>query len=134
MLGVNDIGSRSWDTVQEYYATLIDVIHQKCPETEIIMQGVLPVTSRYIKEHKVSIDRWNSFNEILAEICKEHGAAFLDFSKLFMDEKGYLDTKLSSDKLFHLNEDGEAIWIRSLRLYAAQQMCPDAEVRVSAVD
>lgn len=132
MLGVNDIGSRSWDTVQEYYATLIDVIRQKCPETEIIMQGVLPVTSRYTGEHKLSIDRWNSFNGILAGICSEHGAVFLDFSKLFKDERGYLDTKLSSDRLFHLNEDGEAIWIRSLRLYAAQQMCPDAEVRIPA--
>ena len=128
MLGVNDIGSRSWDTVQEYFATLIDVISEKCPDTEIIIQGILPVTKRYIGEHKVSIERWNSFNAILAEICEEHGAAFLDFSKLFMDENGYLDRKLSSDNLFHLNETGEAMWIRVLRLYAAQQLYPDAEV------
>lgn len=128
MLGVNDIGSRSWDTVQEYFATLIDVIRQKCPETEIVIQGVLPVTSRYTNEHKVNIDRWNSFNAILAGICEEHGAVFLDFSELFMDENGYLDRKLSSDNLFHLSETGEAIWIRQLRLYAAQRMCPDAAV------
>ena len=128
MLGVNDIGTRSWDTVQEYYATLIDVIRENCPDTEIVMQGVLPVTSRYTNEHKLKIDRWNSFNEILSGICAEHGAVFLDFSKQFMDEKGYLDKKLSSDNLFHLNETGEAIWIRALRLYAARQMSPDAAV------
>ena len=134
MLGVNDIGTRSWDDVQAYYATLIDVIRENCPDTEIVLQGVLPVTSRYCGEHKLKIDRWNSFNDILAGICAEHGAAFLDFSKLFMDGNGYLDTKLSSDKQFHLNETGEAIWIRTLRLYAAMHMLPEAAADASLTE
>lgn len=128
MLGVNDIDSRAWDTVEEYFAKLIDVIHEKCPDTEVIIEGILPITEQYCRTRKQKIERWNSFNDILAGICEAHGAAFLDFSADLMDAQGYLSTSLSSDKEYHLNPEGESIWVRALRLYAAQQLYPDAEV------
>ena len=128
MLGVNDIDSRAWDTVEEYFAALIDAIHEKCPDTEVVIEGILPITEQYCRTRKQKIDHWNSFNAILSEICEAHGAAFLDFSADLMDAQGYLPTSLSSDKQYHLNPDGEDIWIRALRLYAAQQLYPDAEV------
>jgi lysophospholipase L1-like esterase len=131
MLGVNDIDSRAWDTVEEYFAKLIDVIHEKCPDTEVIIEGILPITEQYCRVRKQKIDRWNSFNAILAGICEAHGAAFLDFSADLMDPQGYLPMSLSSDREYHLNPEGESIWVRALRLYAAQQLHPDAEVLLS---
>jgi len=131
MLGVNDIDSRAWDTVEEYFAQLIDVIHEKCPDTEVVIEGILPITEQYCRTRKQKIDRWNSFNDILAGICEAHGAAFLNFSADLMDAQGYLPTSLSSDKQYHLNPEGESIWVRALRLYAAQQLHPDAEVLLS---
>ena len=50
-----------------------------------------------------------------------------------MDENGYLRLELSSDAGIHLNEDGEAIWIRSARAFAAKQMRPDAIVEYPPV-
>ena len=68
MLGSNDIDSRAWSTVEEYFATLIDVIHEKCPDVEVVIQCVMPITKRFSEKIKIKIDRWNSFNGILAGI------------------------------------------------------------------
>lgn len=130
LLGVNDLDCRTQESVEGYFAQLIDVIREKCPDVKIVMQGVLPVTERFCRSRKVGIERWNGFNKVLSGICEEHGAAFLDFSADLMDENGYLPGSLSSDKEYHLNDAGNAIWVRALRLYAAQQMYPDAEVLV----
>ena len=126
LLGGNDIGFRSWDAVEGYYARLIDLIHEQCPDTEVIMQGVLPVTEAYCRKERVRIDRWNSFNEILGRIAQEHDAAFLDFSDRLMDENGYLPESFSSDNSDHLSEQAEEIWVRALREFAAKRMKPDA--------
>ena len=127
MLGVNDVADRPYETVKEQFALLIDAIHEKCPDTELVIQGVLPISKKYCEMKGVEIAYFNGFNEVLSEVCAEHGAGFLDFSKELMDENGYLAQSLSSDQQFHLSRNGEAIWIRALRLYAAQQLYPDAE-------
>ena len=131
MLGSNDIDSRAWSTVEEYFATLIDVIHEKCPDVEVVIQCVMPITKRFSEKIRIKIDRWNSFNGILAGICEAHGASFCDFSDLLKDKDGYLPLSLSLDREYHPNKEGVILWVRGLRIYAAQQMYPDAELRVS---
>ena len=131
MLGSNDIDSRAWNTVEEYFATLIDVIHEKCPDVEVVIQCVMPITKRFSDKIRIPIDRWNSFNGILAGICEAHGASFCDFSDLLKDKDGYLPLSLSLDREYHPNTDGVILWVRGLRIYAAQQMYPGAELRVS---
>lgn len=128
MLGVNDVADRPYETVKEQFAQLIDAIREKCPDTEIIIQSVLPITKQYCNLKGVEITYFNGFNAVLSEVCADHGARFLDFSKDLMDKNGYLAQAFSSDQQFHLSRNGEAIWIRALRLYAAQQMYPNAEV------
>ena len=104
------------------------VLHEQCPETEIIIQGVLPVTIWHCRHENLDITHWNSFNTILARICEEHDVVFLNFADQLMDEEGYLRLELASDAGVHLNEDGEAIWVRAVRAYAASQMRPDAVI------
>ncbi|MBR0357084.1 MAG: SGNH/GDSL hydrolase family protein, partial [Clostridia bacterium] len=125
MLGVNDIGGRRWEKVEESFARIIDNIHEKCPGVEVILFGILPVSRSYCREHKLNIERWNSFNPILEGICREHGAEFISFADQVMTAEGYLDNALS-DGQFHLNQAGEDLWIRFLRRYAAQRLYPDA--------
>lgn len=128
MLGVNDVADRPFETVSGQFAQLIDAIREKCPDTEIVMMGVLPITRQYCRMKGVEIAYFNSFNEVLSDVCAEHGVSFLDFSKELMDANGYLDPALSCDEQFHLSRAGEDIWIHALRRYAAQQMYPGAEV------
>ena len=74
------------------------------------------------------IDKWNGFNDTVEAICESYGVTFLRFGEALMDEEGYLPDALSSDNEYHLSGEGEDIWVRALRLYAARQLCPAAQV------
>ena len=92
---------------------------------EIVIFGILPVTEHYCKENKIKIDRWNSFNEILKEICETHEVTFLNFADQMMNERGYLKSGYANGD-FHLKEAGEDVWIRAVRAFAAAKLYPDA--------
>ena len=129
LLGLNDIAYRRWSDVEDNFTTLIETVQAKCPDTEIILQGVLPVPYKFCRQRGVRIERWNSFNQILRRICDAHQVEFYEFSAMFMDEQGYIRLKYSNGG-FHLSEAGSAVWHRALRIYAAQKMCPGAELRL----
>ena len=59
-------------------------------------------------------------------MCEEQEVLFLDFSEELMDEEGYLADAMSSDGMFHLNEEANAIWLRALRRFALSQTQPEA--------
>ena len=129
LMGVNDVCDRPWEDVAADFGQLIDNIHTKCPGVEVIIQGILPISAEYCTLKGITIERYNSFNEsVLAGVCEEHDAGFLNFSELMMDENGYLIDRLCNDRQYHLSWRGELVWVRALRAYAAQQMIPGAEV------
>ena len=103
LLGLNDISNRKWSIVERNFNTLIKILQAKCPETEIVFQGVLPVPDIFCRKRGVKIERWNSFNDILRGICDAHQVEFYDFSTMLMDEKGYLQPKYAKGE-FHLSE------------------------------
>ena len=125
LLGLNDIASRKWEDVEQYFITLIEVLQEKCPETEIVIQGVFPVPDKFCRERGIRIERWNSFNEILKDICEEKGVEMYEFSQLFMDRQGYMKPAYANGE-FHLSAKGNEVWLRAMRLYAAQKLCPEA--------
>ena len=127
LLGINDI-FRNRETVKESFRTLVGVIQTYCPDTEIVILGFLPVRDRYCREHSIDIDEWNAFSNEVGEIVQSCGATFLSFASELMDENGYLDLRYSSDNNYHLNEEGNAVWLNFLRRYAASQMHPGAEI------
>ena len=127
LLGLNDLGYRNYSAVEENYAALIEAVQEKCPDTAIVIQAVFPVTYRFCRERGIKIERWNSFNDILKEVCADHGAEFYDFTAMFMDENGYMVPAYASGS-FHMSEAGDEVWHRALRIYAAQKMYPDAEL------
>ena len=127
LLGLNDISCRKWEDVERYFATLIEVLQRKCPETQIVIQGVFPVPAKFCRERGIRIAEWNTFNDRLRRICESYGVEFYDFSQMFMDGNGYMKT-IYSDGGFHLAPAGDEIWLRALRIYAAQKLFPDAEL------
>ena len=126
LLGVNDIAGKYPDATIEYYEKFIDILREKCDGLEIVVQGVLPVSREFCKKRSVSIADWNAFNQRLRTMCEEQEVLFLDFSEELMDEEGYLADAMSSDGMFHLNEEANAIWLRALRRFALSQTQPEA--------
>ena len=124
MLGLNDLAVRKWDDVQDNFRTVIRLLQEKCPTVEtIVIMGVLPVTTKFYDRQEPA---WNTFNPLLEAVCQECGVTFLSFAEEVMDEDGYLDIGYCSDGKCHLNIEGEDIWTRCLRRYAASVAEPDA--------
>ena len=121
MLGVNDYAGKYPDATLAYFDTLIDAIQEKCERIEIVIQSVTPVTKRFCQERQITIEEWNGFNVLLEPLCEEKGVQFLSFAELLMDAEGYLADDMTGDGMFHLTPAANAVWIRALRQFAAEQ-------------
>lgn len=121
MLGVNDYAGKYPDATLAYFDTLIDAIQEKCEGIEIVIQSVTPVTKRFCQERRITIEEWNGFNVLLEQLCEEKGVQFLSFAELLMDAEGYLADDMTGDGMFHLTPAANAVWIRALRQFAAEQ-------------
>lgn len=130
MLGLNDFGSKNSDAVEPHFVTLLEAIHEQCPDVQIVVQGLLPVGVELCSRYGISSREWNDYNQTLQKVCREHDAEFFSFANLLMDDNGYLRSDLGGD--YHLSYAGADIWIRSLQLYAAQKLCPEAQVLVTS--
>ncbi len=127
LLGGNDVWRRDWAEVEGLYVDLIQLIRRECPDVQIILQGILPVSENYCRNHSLTIEHWNDFNQVLERVCAEQGVAYYYFGQQLMDENGYLDPALAEGDV-HPSDAGDAVWVRALRAYAARQMYPDALV------
>ena len=125
MLGLNDIGYRKWSDVTQDFVTLIETVQTACPDVQLVLFGVLPVSEHYCRRHKIPIARWNSFNEILSGVCKAHNVPFINFADRVADDRGYLSAAYA-DGDFHLKNAGKDVWIRAVRAFAAEETDPDA--------
>ena len=121
MHGVNDYAGKYPDATLAYFDTLIDAIQEKCEGIEIVIQSVTPVTKRFCQERRITIEEWNGFNVLLEQLCEEKGVQFLSFAELLMDAEGYLADDMTGDGMFHLTPAANAVWIRALRQFAAEQ-------------
>lgn len=126
LFGVNELVWCRWDDETRAFERLIELVRSVEPDAEIVIQALLPVTKRYCSGHEIEIGTWNSYNDVLREMCEKNGVAFLSFAEKLMDDDGYLNEAYSSDGQYHLNDRGNEIWIRALREYAARRMYPDA--------
>lgn len=121
MLGVNDFAGKYPEATLQYFETMIDAIQQKCKGTEIVVQGVLPVSEEFCRQRHVSVEDWNGFNLLLEQLCVDKGVRYFSFAEQMMDENGYLSADLTSDGMCHINTEGTAIWVKALRRFAVEQ-------------
>lgn len=118
LFGLNDLAIQDWEIVRGNFGKIIDLIHEKCPDVQVIITGVFPVTKKFYNKAE---PEWNSFNEGLAQVCADHGAEFFDFSDKLKAPDGQLAADICGDGKCHLNIAGEDIWVRELRKYAVRQ-------------
>ena len=117
MLGLNDLCVRDWDVVAECFATIIENIHEFCPDVHVVVLGVLPTTKKFYHREP----KWCSFNERLQTVCQMHDATYYSFAEELMDSDGYLLKQYCNDGKCHLTYAAQDLWIRAMRKYAALQ-------------
>ena len=99
MLGINEIGYKSDQTMKKY-AKLIEVVKTTQPDAKIFVQGNLHVAKARSDSDKVvnneAIDRLNTS---ISKFADNQQVFYLDVNPLFDDAEGNLDAEKTSDKV-----------------------------------
>jgi len=117
LIGINDIGKDIPDVViADNYLKIVKEIHDKCPNTIIYVQSVLPVnpTLPHFPQHYDKQDHILALNKLLASHDKEGNYTYVDISHLFADKDGRLNSQYTYEGL-HLKPPAYPIWVDYLK-------------------
>ncbi len=108
MVGVNDLnfGKSAAETIADY-ERLLDAFEARMPESEIMVQSILPVSADYIVPGVN--DAAKIVNEHLADSSARRGHTFVNVRELFETSDGSLDERFTSDGI-HLAGDAYVQW------------------------
>ncbi len=118
LIGVNDLKTRQPEEVRETIGTIVTSIHQKLPETQIILLSVFPMNEspRFVRtpSHRNN-DSINRLNTLLSDLSGD-GVTYLNLHGALCDESGELPLNRTVDGL-HLNVDGYRVVSEILSAY-----------------
>jgi hypothetical protein len=114
LFGINELGAYVGD-FKDTYGTFIDTIRTLCPNADIYIQSLLPVSKKKDADSKVfTKERVTKFNDALRELAEEKDAVFLDINAIFADDKGFLPASCTWDGV-HLNSGDYVRWSKFIR-------------------
>lgn len=116
MLGINDIGIDR-ESFLSSYRDLLNYIHEKQPDADIIIQSILVVTASYTNSNPIfNNDEVRARNNELSDMADNDRIFYLDLNNYFMDSNGNLYDNLSTDGC-HLAAAAYGIWTDVLLNY-----------------
>lgn len=119
MFGLNEVGTDVNSFVQSY-KTLIDYVREHQTKANIYIISVTPVTQKVDADPNEvqSMERINSFNSALKQLCADNNCWYLDIYSMLVDEYGFL----SSDYAFagdgkHFEKSGYVAWANYMKTH-----------------
>ena len=120
MLGVNELGWPRSEVFQEQYGKVIDRVREDHPETEVVIQSLLPVSAKQeAKGSYVNNGRIAVYNGMLEELSAEKDCPYLNVAEAVTGEDGCLRPELTTDGV-HLNTRGCQAWLEYLKDHPLQ--------------
>lgn len=109
--GINGIAYMSNSGFMEDYEELIDKLQAASPDSILIIQAILPVSTAYVqKDSRFANDKIDRYNEQLLDLAEEKGAYFLNTAEVMKNAENALDAAYDSgDGLHFSTEAGEVI-------------------------
>ena len=116
MLGINELGWAYSQSFEDAYNRMLDEIEKNCPQTEIILQTIMPVNVELMKNPKdyLNNERIMEFNDIIKRISNTRQIKCLDIHGIMCDENGNLYKEASTDGI-HLNLEFCHRWMKFLK-------------------
>jgi lysophospholipase L1-like esterase len=117
LLGINDIGKDIPEVViADNYLKIVREIHNKCPQTKIYVQSVLPVNSAmpHFPQHYNKEDHILVLNKLLKANEAVGNYKYVDIFHLFADTDGRLNSQYTYEGL-HLKPPAYEIWVEYLK-------------------
>jgi len=123
LIGTNDIGeNKSDEHIIRNIREIIDRIREKCPETQIYLQSIYPVSrvndkkiNKYIVGRRTN-ERIRRINGELKKIAREKDIVYIDVFSHLTDENGNLKLEYTVEGL-HLTIEGYRVCADVLRPY-----------------
>ncbi len=103
MLGSNGIQWLSVDNMLKSTDTLVTLIKTACPDTEVMIISVPPVTPEYAATVK-DIDvmaKINEYNDSLSDYCTENDMLFVDAASVLKSSTGYFNYSYAESDGMH---------------------------------
>lgn len=120
LIGINDVSRGTpADTIVSHIDKIAQRIGEECPETELYLQSILPVTDHY-NMFGGHTSRWEMIPYINSEIqtlCKEKGLTYIDLFSHFVDPAtGKMNPAYTNDGL-HLLGNAYVRWVEIVKPY-----------------
>ena len=111
MVGTNDLCyNRSIPDTLANYDTILALLQESLPDTELYVESVLPFNDRIFPVHYLRTnDNITVLNDGIRQLAAAHGLPYLDITSDFTNNNGRLAADLTVDGL-HLNHSGYEIW------------------------
>ena len=99
----------------------IKTVKEVSPETEIILQSIIPVNSSYEKyaQFKEAGKKLKKANKELKKLAKKYKVTWVDLTPALADENGELKAEFTNDG-YHLMGKGYIAWRNALKPVLAQ--------------
>ena len=120
-LGINGAADFSKLEYSTYYKKLINAIKSECPNTEIILQSVFPVTEEYSNENRITNDVINKINKWVFEIARDTSVKYLNTHSVLTDENGAQIKEYSESDGIHMNSAAYEQILFYIRTHAIDQ-------------
>ena len=114
--GHNLSGNFSADSIVAYVDQAIKNIKETSPNTQIVLQSLIPVNSTYEKyaDFKGKTKQIKSANKKLQKLAKKHNIQWVDIYTTMVDQNGDLKAEYTNDG-FKLMGKGYSAWANALK-------------------
>lgn len=112
-LGLNEIGYNRAGMLEKYQS-LIDLVREKQPEAEIVLQSIMTLgRGKSASREYFSLENIQDLNKDIAALADGDRIHYIDVNEWIADEDGYLPDELSEDgcHLYGSEYDGWAQWL-----------------------
>ncbi|MBD3413909.1 MAG: sialate O-acetylesterase [Candidatus Aminicenantes bacterium] len=116
MIGINDLatGTQAKEVVYNI-KQIVKAMHKKSPDTEIILQSLLPVNKDFdfFKNHTSKTEHIIRINRALENFARTNEITYLNLHPLFATKENKLHPDFTNDGL-HLNGSGYLRWKKAV--------------------
>ena len=128
MIGTNNSGANEAVDITKGVTTIVEKIHQKLPETDILLLAVFPRGPRMkdgvLLDNTVQMERITAVNAELAKLDNGKSIRFLDIGPKFLGPDGKIPNEIMPDQL-HLSKQGYVIWAEAITPLLAEMMAAE---------
>lgn len=121
LVGMNDRIGDHIDQGVAWIDTIIAMVQEVSPDTTLHFFSLTPIAAQVEKKALGRQEKWDAYNAALKEKCADAGVHFIDIATGLKGEDGLLAPALASEDGYHVNNDGNAIWVQTLLDFAQSQ-------------